>query len=164
MNIKIKNHTDLDGKFIEKISCPICKSIEFKILKKNKIIKKKVDNVKDFFNSSSNHSLSQQLVKCKSCQLVYVNPRIKSELINTGHSYNEDEKFILQNNQRIETFKINLTKVLDLINYRNKKLSILDVGSAGGAFLKSIENPSIICEGIEPNQWLVNQAKKIIAI
>ena len=144
----------------EKINCPICKSKNFKILKKKKVIKKDLKNTKYFFNSSSNHSLSQQLVECESCELVYVNPRIPSELINDGYAYNEDKKFILQNNQRIETFKINLKKIINLINYKNKKLSILDVGSAGGAFLKSIEDPLITCDGIEPNKWLVEEAKK----
>ena len=156
-----KNNTHPQkNNFDEKIDCPICESKNFKILKKKTIVKKDLENSRYFFNSSSNHSLSQQLVECKYCELVYVNPRISSKLINDGYSYNEDKKFILQNNQRIETFKINLNRVLNLINYKNKKFSILDVGSAGGAFLKSIKDPLITCDGIEPNKWLVDQAKK----
>ena len=34
------------------------------------------------------------------------------------------------------------------------------MGSAGGAFLLSINNSLIECDGIEPNSWLVEEAKK----
>jgi len=146
---------------LEKIDCPICKSKEFKIIKEASI--KTNTNYKkkyDLFNSSSNHKLTQQLVKCKKCELVYVNPRLSNEIINKGYSYNKDEKFILQNQERIQTFKINLKKIIKVIGFNKKKISILDVGSAGGAFLLSINNPLMECDGIEPNNWLVEEAKK----
>ena len=78
--IKIKTN---NNNFFEKINCPICKSKDYKIIKKSKIklnsnnFEKKID----FFNSSSNQKLSQQLVECINCKLDYVNPRISSFLI-----------------------------------------------------------------------------------
>ena len=81
----------------------------------------------NLFNSSSNHKLTQQLVRCKKCELVYVNPRLSNEIINKGYSYNKDEKFILQNQERIQTFKINLKKIIKIIGFNKKKISILDV-------------------------------------
>ena len=157
--IKMKRN---NNNFFEKIVCPICKSKDYKIIKKNKLkldynnFEKKIG----FFNSSSNQKLSQQLVECINCKLIYVNPRISSVLINQAYSYNEDKKFILQNNERIESFKINLNQIINAINFKNKKFSILDVGSAGGAFFQSINNSLIECDGLEPNKWLVNKAKK----
>ena len=41
----------------------------------------------DFFNSSSDKKLSQQLVECLKCKLIYVNPRISNDLINKSYSY-----------------------------------------------------------------------------
>lgn len=155
--MKINNNN-----FFEKIICPICNSKDYKIIKKRKI-KLEYNNFEkkiNFFNSSSNHKLSQQLVECINCKLIYVNPRISSILINQSYSYNQDKKFILQNNERIESFKVNLNRVVNAINFKNKKFSILDVGSAGGAFLQSINSSLIECDGLEPNKWLVNQAKK----
>ena len=51
---------------LEKINCPICKSKDFKIIKKA-IIKTNTNYKKKYelFNSSSNHKLTQQLVRCK---------------------------------------------------------------------------------------------------
>ena len=93
---------------LEKIDCPICKSKNFKIIKKSSI-RSNTNHKKnyDLFNSSSSHKLTQQLVKCKKCELIYVSPRLLNEIINKGESYNKDEKFILQNQERIQTFKIN---------------------------------------------------------
>ena len=75
---------------LENIVCPICKSENYKILKKSILNLDKYNFEKeiDFFNSSSNHKLSQQLVECLKCELIYVNPRISSELINKSYSYN----------------------------------------------------------------------------
>ena len=146
---------------LEKIDCPICMSKEFKIIKEGSIKPNtNFDKKYDLFNSSSNHKLTQQLVKCEKCDLIYVNPRLSNEIINKGYSYNKDEKFILQNQERIQTFKINLKNIIKVIGFNRKKISILDVGSAGGAFLLSINNPLIKCDGIEPNNWLVDKAKK----
>ena len=145
---------------LEKIDCPICKSKNFKIIKKSNI-RSNTNHKKnyDLFNSSSSHKLTQQLVKCKKCELIYVSPRLLNEIINKGYSYNKDEKFILQNQERIQTFKINFNNIINIISYNNKKFSILDVGSAGGAFLLSIDSPLIECDGIEPNKLLVEEAK-----
>ncbi len=147
---------------LENINCPICKAENYKIVKKSNLKLEYYNFEKEinFFNSSSNYKLSQQLVECFNCKLVYVNPRISSDLINKSYSYNEDKKFIDQNNERIESFKINLNKIINTINFQNKKFSILDVGSGGGAFIQSINNSLIDCDGIEPNEWLVNEAKK----
>ena len=147
---------------LENIICPICKTKNYKILKKSTFNFDKYNFKKeiDFFNSSSNHKLSQQLVKCFNCKLVYVNPRISGDIINKSYSYNEDMKFIDQNNERIKSFKINLNRIINAISFQNKKISILDVGSGGGAFIQSIDSSFIDCDGIEPNKWLVNQAKK----
>ena len=124
---------------LEKIDCPICMSKEFKIIKEGSIeTNANYEKKYDLFNSSSSHKLTQQLVKCKKCELIYVNPRLSNEIINKGYSYNEDEKFILQNQERIQTFKINLKNIIKIIGFNRKKISILDVGSAGGAFLLSI--------------------------
>jgi len=153
-----KNESNL----LENILCPICKAKNYKILKKSTFNFDKYNFEKEinFFNSSSNHKLSQQLVECLKCELIYVNPRISSDIINKSYSYNEDIKFIDQNNERIESFKINLNRIINAISFQNKKFSILDVGSGGGAFIQSINSSFIDCDGIEPNEWLVNQAKK----
>jgi len=150
------------SKLLEDIICPICKKEDYKIVKKSII---KLDNYNiekdiNFFNSSSNQKLSQQLVACVNCKLIYINPRISSDLINKSYSYNEDKKFIYQNNERIHSFKINLNQILNVINFHNKRFSILDVGSAGGAFIQSIDSSLIDCDGLEPNKWLVNEAIK----
>ena len=107
----------MNKKIYEKINCPICGVNNYKVLRQNKFTESTNTNSSlEYFNSSSNHKLTQQLVKCSECGLVYVNPRFSSNIINSGYSYNEDKKFITQDNERIESFKINLKNILNLLS------------------------------------------------
>ena len=142
----------------EFVNCPLCNKNNYEIiihsLKKKKERKKYFE---DIFNSSSS-VFSDQVVKCKKCKFIYLNPRIKQKIIDKGYSFSQDRKFISQNKNRIKTFKNTLNIINNQIDISNKK--ILDIGSGGGAFLKACKDRNIEAEGIEPNKWLVNYSKK----
>lgn len=142
----------------EYIRCPLCKKNDYdKIIvsiDKKKKTKKFFTNI---FNSSSS-VFDEQIVKCNSCNFIYLNPRINQKIINKGYSYSQDKKFVSQNKIRVKTFKNTLEIIDNRINLSNKK--ILDIGSGGGAFLKACKDIKIQVEGIEPNKWLVKYAKK----
>lgn len=144
--------------FLENINCPLCKSKNFKIIKKAKYKNYDINTINKIYSSSSEIKLIDQLVKCESCQFIYLNPRIKSSIVLNSYSNSKDEKFISQNDERINTFKNCLKKICKYYDLKNKK--ILDIGSAGGAFLKACMDLNLNAQGIEPNKWLVNYAKR----
>ena len=54
-----------------------------------------------------------------------------------------------------------MKKILHLINIEEvSNYSFLDIGSASGAFLKSIKDIGFKEEGYEPSKWMVNYGKK----
>lgn len=119
-----------------------------------------IDPVKHFKSSGHERSFDQ-IVKCRNCGLVYVNPRLKSNYIVEGYSKGSDENFVGQVKEREKTFK----KSMRLIEkYIEKKGRLLDVGTAGGSFLAVAKKKGWQVEGIEPNKWLCKWCKKHYAI
>ena len=142
----------------EFVKCPLCNRNDYEIIIHQT---KKIGRGKKYFEAIFNSSSSifcDQVVRCKKCNFIYLNPRIKQKIINKGYSFSKDRKFISQNKNRIKTFKNTLNIISERIDLSKKK--ILDIGSGGGAFLKACKDNNIIAEGIEPNKWLVNYSKK----
>ena len=144
-------------KLYEKIKCPICKSLNFSVLKKREKIFSNIKKIKKFYYSSSDHKLIDQLIKCNKCNFIYLNPRINSNIIFNSYMNTPDKEFIKYNKSRIETFKKNFKKVINTIKIKNKrKFKILDIGTGGGAFLLAGKKLGFNVSGLEPNKWLIS--------
>ena len=144
--------------FFEFIKCPLCNYNDYHIIIESKYNKKiSYEYLKKMFLSSGSKFMDQ-VVKCNRCSFIYTNPRIKENIINKGYSFSIDKKFISQDLMRIKSFENTINIIDKIINLSQNK--ILDVGSAGGAFLKACFNRNINADGIEPNKWLVDFGKK----
>ncbi|MDD5650614.1 MAG: class I SAM-dependent methyltransferase [Candidatus Nanoarchaeia archaeon] len=139
---------------METIKCNLCGNPEFKIIHKG-LKDENVDLTKKYA-SSSNVIGNDQIVQCTHCGLKYVNPRLTDKEIVTGYSEGSDELFVSQAKGRELTFK----KSLKLIEKYSPKGKILDVGTAGGSFLKVAKDNGWQVEGIEPNKWLCDWGNK----
>ena len=114
---------------LEKIKCNICNFDDYEIIYPSLYSEK--ENVVELFKSSGDEPSKDQIVKCKNCGLIYVNPRITPEKIIEGYSEGSDEKFISQAQQREKTFN----RSLKIIEKYLQKGKLLDIGTAGGSFL-----------------------------
>lgn len=141
---------------LEYVKCNYCGSDSYSVVYKAKYDKEKVPDLKEKFRSSGNETLVDQVVKCNNCGLMYVSPRLKSNLIVEGYSEGSDENFVSQAKGRELTF----TKSMKLIEKYAKKGKILDVGTAGGSFLHVAKKRGWEVYGIEPNNWLCDWSKK----
>ncbi len=146
---------------LEYASCPICDGDQYEVkypssypthLSKEELLQ--------VYRSSSDHQLMDALVKCKNCSLVYLNPRVRSEIALESYSSAEDPTFISQNEFRIRTFQRSWKKVMQLTRTSVPQGKILDIGCAGGAFLKAARDLGFEGIGVEPNRWLCEQGKK----
>jgi|TARA_Y100000389_G_C17463504_1_gene523588 2-polyprenyl-3-methyl-5-hydroxy-6-metoxy-1,4-benzoquinol methylase len=145
----------------EKISCPICASKNFKILKNNTNPKITSKELKKFYNSSSDKKLIDQLSECTNCNFVLLNPRVKKNIVINSYKNNPDKEFVKHNKYRLKTFIFNFRRVLNFLSIDKKKnLRILDIGTGGGTFLLAAKQLGFKAEGLEPNKWLVNYIKK----
>jgi len=89
----------------QKVRCNLCGANDYDIIYEEK---KDVLNEQELINkfkSSGDETLLDQVVKCKECGLMYINPRIRPDLIMQGYSEGEDENFISQAKYREKNFQ-----------------------------------------------------------
>lgn len=145
----------------ETVPCPLCGNDDFKVIAHKQYPDGfNHEEIEKIYSSSSDCKLLDQLVKCRFCDLVYINPQLKPEIILNSYAQGSDTTFIKQNAMRIKTFSRemkNLITRLDIQPMRDKR--VLDVGCAGGAFPKAVHDLGFAVVGIEPNVWLCQYAR-----
>jgi len=139
----------------ETICCPVCGSNDFEVRLPSKYPPEiAAEELKKMFRASSDHVLLDQVVRCRSCTLVYVNPRIRKDLILSGYSDAEDPVFAAQNDSRVAAFRRTLQGVVRRLRIDPAGKRVLDVGCAGGAFLVAARDTGFEPHGVEPNRWM----------
>ena len=91
--------------------------------------------LKQIFRAASDDVLWDQVVRCAVAALVYINPRLRADLILEGYTEAEDPVFAAQNEARIRGFRKTLEGVVKRLGFSPAGKRVLDVGCAGGAFL-----------------------------
>lgn len=151
-------------KFMEFTNCEICNSSNFTVLKSSNINRQTgFDELAKQFISSSTAKLAFQLVRCNLCDLIFVNPRIKSSVILSSYATAIDTNHQYQSDYRIKSFKRALKGTEKYMNNSNldfKRSNVLDIGCAGGAFLKAAEQLDYTALGLEPSKNLTLWAKE----
>jgi 2-polyprenyl-3-methyl-5-hydroxy-6-metoxy-1,4-benzoquinol methylase len=140
---------------LESVNCNLCGSNNFNILYESKYENETQENLKLKFRSSGDEKLIDQVVQCKNCQLIYLNPRIRQDLVIEGYSEGSDENFVSQAKGRELTFN----KSMKSIEKFCKKGKILDIGTAGGSFLRVAQKRGWEVHGVEPNKWCCDWGK-----
>ncbi len=141
---------DLEDVF-EEVPCNLCGSKKYKVIYEARYENETQEDLMQKFRAAGDETLIDQIVKCNKCGLIYVNPRIRGELILEGYSEGTDEAFVSQARGREITFE----KQLKLINKHSPgKGRILDIGTAGGSFLYVAKKDGWDVHGVEPNKWM----------
>ena len=138
------------------VLCPLCKTDKYRVVYAG-TFPEALDQefLQDIYRSSSEHALFEQVVCCSNCSLVYLNPRLKEELIVGSYAEGEDQVFVLQDDMRIRTFRKSLRSLMKNLGISTQsEVKILDVGCAGGAFLRAAQMENLVATGVEPSKWL----------
>lgn len=146
----------IDKKYFETPTCNICNSNSFSIVYPAQYDKEKDPDIVQKYRASGDELLIDQLVNCNRCRLVFINPRIKGDLIVKAYSQGSDEVFVSQAPARVKTFSDSLKQIEKFSRGRK----ILDVGTAGGSFLSAAKSCGWDVYGCEPNKWLASWGKK----
>lgn len=147
----------VDLKKFKKVDCNLCGQDNYDVIYSARPDLEKDFDLKRKFRSSADEMLIDQLVKCRRCGLIYINPRLKDSEILKGYSDAYDPLFVSQVKAREKTF----TDKLKLIEkFYPKKGKILDIGTASASFLYSAKNRGWQVFGCEPSKWMVNWAKE----
>jgi SAM-dependent methyltransferase len=154
---------EINTSLTEHVKCPNCNSDRYETIRESRypenITRKELV---EFYSSSSSHKLIDAIVMCNKCSLVYLNPRVNHDIICEGYENAIDYEFINQNNERINTFKKSFGEICKKYNINNTKNTfILDIGCAGGAFPKAVNDLGYNVIGIEPSKWLAEHARQL---
>jgi 2-polyprenyl-3-methyl-5-hydroxy-6-metoxy-1,4-benzoquinol methylase len=150
----------------ETILCPLCGEAAYDIVKSSKYPSTlTAEDLRKSYSASSSHQLLDQVVRCRSCSLHYVNPRPQAELIIEGYSAAEDPTFVAQNQGRIHSFEKVLRKLLTLEGRRDGQgQRFLDVGCAGGASLVAAKTCGFDPVGVEPSRWMADYGRRTYGV
>lgn len=140
----------------ESVNCNLCGLNDYDIVQPARYKDETQADLAIKFRSSGDERLIDRVVKCKNCGLIYVNPRLKPELIVKGYSEGTDELFVSQADGRAKTFE----RCLNTIEKYKKYGKVLDIGTAGGTFLHVAKKHGWEVYGIEPNKWLCDWGKQ----
>lgn len=116
--------------------------------------------MKQIFRASSDHTLWDQVVGCLTCDLLYVNPRPRADLMLEGYAEAEDPLFAAQNEARIRGFRKTLEGVVKSLGISPQGKRVLDVGCAGGAFLVAAREMGFSVTGVEPARWMAANGRE----
>lgn len=134
----------------EIVKCNICDSDDYHVLYEADHGHVKNKDLLGVYRASADQFLFDQLVKCNTCGLIYVNPRLNCNTILRIYQTSEDQDFVSQAKAREKTF----LKYVRQIEKHSPKGRILDVGTGSGAFLAAAKKRGWGVYGIELNTWL----------
>jgi 2-polyprenyl-3-methyl-5-hydroxy-6-metoxy-1,4-benzoquinol methylase len=142
----------------EAVACNICGGTSFAVVYAARPHPTSEADLAHTFRSSGDERLADQLVSCRTCGLQFVSPRLKPDAILDGYRDGEDEQFVSQTRGRELTF----ARCLDIIERHRPggRGHILDIGTAGGSFLKVAADRGWQVDGCEPNRWLCEWANR----
>jgi len=136
-----------------KIKCNICGSNDYKILYRSNIGSSN-PSVEDYTSTVNKYSVFNNIVKCKKCGLVYMNPRDVE--VNALYKDVVDNAYLETWQERAETFNEHL-KIIAKYKSCGK---LLDIGCYAGIFLDEAQKKGYKVTGIEPSVWASDYARK----
>jgi 2-polyprenyl-3-methyl-5-hydroxy-6-metoxy-1,4-benzoquinol methylase len=135
------------------INCPVFESWDYQVK-----IEPWVDihEPQALYGAASGIQGTQRLVLCRDCRTLYENPRYPDEVIAEGYASALEAGFDSQHAMRVMSFS---RALISLKGKVPSKGVLLDIGTAGGAFLDAAEGMGYRAVGLEPSVYLVQQGK-----
>lgn len=145
---------------LESVACNLCSATDFDVLHpSNYETFSSLEQLTKIYSSSSEDSLFDQIVRCVSCDLIYLNPRISGEVVKTGYTIAIDTRHHEQDYFREHSFRRALNGLNAYLKPLLGKLEsprLVDVGCAGGIFVKVANDFGFDAKGLELSQYLAN--------
>lgn len=139
----------------QEIPCPVCESNRYKVLYEPW---KEVQDPIALYGATSGVQGTQRLVSCQDCGIIYENPRYPPQVILKGYCAYAQATHDSQHPMRVESFYRTLMALKK--HLPPPKSQVLDVGTAGGAFLEAAQRLGYCAVGLEPSAFMVEQGKQ----
>lgn len=142
---------------LEDVPCDACGGAEVSTIRPARAEARTRADLARIYRASSDAPLVDRLVQCRSCDLVFVSPRVRATTLVEAYSEGDDPVFISQAAARERTFARSLARIEELTGGPGR---IFDIGTAGGSFLAAARARGWEVDGCEPNRWLVDWGKR----
>lgn len=140
--------------YFESVKCGLCGRDDYDIRVRPVNLQFDPQSV---FSASGGIRGTQQIVRCRQCGLMYVNPRVKTSCVFEAYRAAVDELYVSQEEGRKQTF----SRAFRLIErYMSGPGKILDIGAAGGFFLQVAKEKGWEPYGVEPSRWMAEWGNK----
>lgn len=137
------------------VPCPVCAATKFKTLYEPWV---EVDNSEKLYGAATSIPGTQTIVTCQDCGMIYENPRFDEDVILRGYGSSEESGHDSQFPMRVNSFYRSLKSLSSHLPAAPAR--VLDVGTAGGAFLDAAIRYGYQAEGLEPSLFLAEQGRK----
>jgi 2-polyprenyl-3-methyl-5-hydroxy-6-metoxy-1,4-benzoquinol methylase len=141
------------------VHCPLCGADDYEVRFEDRLADVSVDPNVHYTSTSNAYGEHGRIVKCRSCQLVYMNPRPHHQSVQDNYAAVEDTRYLEEEQGRIETF----TESVEHIQTFVPTGRLLDVGCHVGTFLTVAEQHGYTVAGVEPSRWASDIARARIA-
>ena len=141
------------------VACPLCGADDYSVRIDDTMGTRVADPRVHYTCTSSAFGEHGRIVQCRSCSLVYMNPRPHHEAVVENYGDVEDQEYVEEEQGRIETFG----ESLELVQRYRAGGHLLDVGCHVGTFLTLAEQAGFDVAGVEPSRWGSDIARSRIA-
>ena len=141
------------------VACPLCGADDYSVRIDDTMGTRVADPRVHYTCTSSAFGEHGRIVQCRSCSLVYMNPRPHHEAVVENYGDVEDQEYVEEEQGRIETFG----ESLELVQRYRAAGHLLDVGCHVGTFLTLAEQAGFDVAGVEPSRWGSDIARSRIA-
>ena len=115
------------------------------------------DDPVKLYGAASGIPGTQRLVICRECGLIFESPRYDARTIVEGYMASKEAGHDSQYHMRVHSFLRTLIKLRRFLPSSGAK--VLDIGTAGGAFLEAAQQFGYVAYGMEPSADLVARGK-----
>jgi 2-polyprenyl-3-methyl-5-hydroxy-6-metoxy-1,4-benzoquinol methylase len=141
------------------VRCPLCGADDYRVRFDDRLGSVDVDPQVHYTSTSNAYGEHGRIVECRSCSLVYMNPRPHHQAVQENYSAVEDTRYLEEEQGRVETFTESLARVARFM----PRGRLLDVGCHVGTFLTIAEQHGYEVAGVEPSRWASEVARGRIA-
>lgn len=135
-------------------TCPVCDASVYRVRYEPWV--DEVDPAK-LYGAASGIPGTQRLVECSNCGMVFENPRYDADTIVKGYMASNEAGHDSQYPMRVNSFLRALRKHQSFLPPPGAR--VLDIGTAGGAFLEAAHAYGYDAHGMEPSADLVSRGK-----
>jgi SAM-dependent methyltransferase len=136
------------------VPCPVCEATDCDVVYEPKV---EINDPARLYGAASGVRGAQRLVHCRSCGLLYESPRYSHQIIVAGYAASQDAGHDSQRGMRVRSFVRALRQLRKQLPPPGSR--ILDIGTAGGAFLEAATQYGYDAYGMEPSRYLVEQGR-----